>query len=368
MSPGLERHIAAYGLPGHTAAFPDQPLADTEWQALLRVVDEQRLAGLLHWAVDDGAFPVDDEQRQAVADLHLRWCAAALSLERRLLELDAAFGSASIDFLVLKGTAVAHLVYPDPALRLFGDVDLLFPAERFEQALEVARDLGYVRPAEEARPGFDRRFGKGATLKGPTGNELDAHRTLVFGTFGFAIDLDELFRSATAFELGGRKLRALGPETRLLHACYHASLGDSRPRYSSVRDIAQMLTTGTHDPDRVLALAREWQAQAVLARAFALCRDFLGVAVDGPLVEALNGYRPTRREQRAIDSYTGPNRRFAHKVFASLPYLHGMRDRAAFVGAMVLPSRGFAESYGGRAGLAWIRRGLRSIRAAGGRR
>jgi hypothetical protein len=355
------RGIAAFGLPGHVSALTDVPPGPRDWAALMSEVRGQRLVGHLQAAVDAGALPVSDEQRVEVQDLHLGACGVVLGLEQRLLELVDLLEGAGIDVVVLKGSATAHLVYPDPGVRMFGDNDLLFRPEQFDEALEVLFDAGYERPAAPPRPGFDRRFGKGATLRGRDGDELDAHKNLLFGTFGFRIDLDELFDSAVDFEVGGRRLRGLGPETRLMHACYHSALGDPDPRYSSVRDVAQMLVSGAHDVRRVLELARRWEAQPVLARAFALCRSHLGVVVDSPLVAILSEYEPTRRERRAVDSYVGNNRHFAAKVLASLSYLDSHADRLAFVLASVAPSDAFIETRGGEPGFKWIARGVRSL-------
>ena len=361
----LARSVAAFGLPGHDGPLladgRGEPLDDDEWRKLISIVSSQRLPGYLHAAVQAGALPVTAEQREQVDDLHLRSCGTALRLERILLKLAAHLERAEIEFVVLKGTASAHLVHEDPSHRMFGDNDLLFRSEQFEDALGALSELGYRRATPPPTPSFARRFSKGATMHGPSGDEVDAHRNLVFGTFGFQIDLDELFASSAVFELGGRKLRALGPETRLLHACYHAALGDPVPRLSSVRDIAQMLATGDHDPDRTIELTRAWGAEAVLARAFALCHDHLGVTVDGPVVAAFEGYEPTRRERRAIASYVGPNHSFAAKVLASLPFLDGVGERAAFLRAAVAPSAEFTESRGDRQRMTWVREGLRSL-------
>jgi hypothetical protein len=355
------QQVAAYGLPYQHRTFPDSPLDQASWASLFRAVTAQRLAGFLQAAVEDGELPVTAEQAEQVAELHVRWCASALRLEHLLLQLAQTLESEGLEMVVLKGSAVAHLVYPDAAWRSFGDIDLLLRSEDFDRSIEVLSRSGYVRQTAQARPGFERRFGKGATLEGAGGEELDLHRNLVFGTFGFLIDLDELFRSAVSFELGDRTLRALGAETRLLHACYHTALGDPRPRFSSIRDVAQMLATGDHDPERVLALAHQWRAEAVVARAVDLCRTHLGVEVGGPIVDGVAGYVPTRRERRAIASYVGRNQRFAAKVVATLPYLANTRDRAAFLLAVTAPEREFVTSHGGRPGWAWIRRGMRSL-------
>jgi len=353
--------IASYGLPGAVVGELPVPLERSDWSALRGQVEFHRLAGFLTHAVENGGLSVTEDQRRDVSEMHLASCSRSLHLERRLLEMTAVLQAQNVDCLVLKGAAYAHLVYPDPAVRSFGDNDLLIPVDQFDAAIMALRDLGYELRVAPPRREFAQRFAKGVTLKAPEGIEADLHRNLVFGTFGFAIELNELFASSIEFELGGRMLKALGPETRLLHACYHAAIGDPDPRYSSVRDVAQMLTFGDQDNERVLELARRWKSPAVLARAFRLCRDYLGVAVRGPLVDALALYEPTRRERRAVASYVGENRHYAAKVAASLPYLDGVGSKLAFLRASVLPSEEFIESRGSEPRSAWIRRGLRSL-------
>ena len=371
----VARQVAVFGLPGQGTpgsqgaggGMPSQPLDEVEWRELIALVRRLRLTGFLQAALVADALPVTEEQRRHAAEFHLAACITALQLERRLLILVDELQRAGIEVVVLKGAAAAHLLYPEPAVRMFGDNDLLFRSAQIDDALAVLGELGYRRSAAPLRRGFDRRFGKGATLVGDAGDELDAHRTLVFGSFGLTIELDELFDSSVSFPLGGRPLRALGPETGLLHACYHAALGDPEPRLSSLRDVAQRFALGWHDPERLVELARRWRAEAVVARTLALCAHHLGVQIEDPAARVLAEHRPTRHEQRAIDSYVGSNRSHARKVVASLPYLDGAASKAAFLRDNLAPGTGFVGWGGDRPGFAWVGRGLRSLRHGGER-
>ena len=367
----LLRHLAAHGLPTDGTATVDtartehrialDPPAEATWQQLLRQVDRQRLPGLLLAAIDDGALPVTDSQRSDALQRHQEAMTAVLHLEQQLLALTRALEDAGIEVVALKGSAHAHLAYPDPSWRHFGDVDLLVPAAQLEAAVTtLGIQRGASRQAAELRPGYDRRFAKSVTLVEPDGTELDLHRTLLFGTFAFRIDLDELFASAVTFELGGRRIRALGPETRLLHTCFHAGLGDPRPRLSSVRDLAQLLLTGDHDPDRLIALTERWEAQAVMARALQLCREVLDIEVAGPIAARFAHHRPSRRDARAIDAYVGSNRSHTAKVLASLPFIDDLPSRAAFVVGSALPVRTFADQRGTDR-RRWLGKGWRSL-------
>lgn len=367
------RQVATIGLPGvevplrdGDGAVLDEPLTGDRFARLLSQVRRLRLAGLLQHALATDALPATADQREQVAQLHVRACLATLQLERRLLELLADLEGSGIEVVVLKGTASAHLLYPDPAQRMFGDNDLLFRSDQFDRALQVLADVGYRRPATAPRAGFDQRFGKGATLVGPDGDEVDAHRTLLFGTFGLRIASQELFASTATFDLGGREVRALGPEAGLLHACLHAALGDPNPRLGSLRDVAQRFALAQHDPVETLRLLRRWEVAPVVDRAVRLCEERLGVTIDDPVAEVAAARVPTRTQRRAIASYVGGNRSHAAKVVASVPFLDGPGTKAAWLWANLVPQRGFVRSRGGRPGLPWLARGCRSLR--GGRR
>jgi hypothetical protein len=357
----LLRLVSACGLPGQPERFCDEPPHQATWSALLGRTRSHRVPGLLLAAIDAEALPVTDEQRDEARRRHIEAMVSVLRLERRLLEVADVLEANGLEVVALKGSALAHLAYPDPAWRSFGDVDVLVRGDQLGAALAtLTAAFDAVRLVPEVRPGYARRFAKAVGLRCADGIELDIHRTLVFGTYGFAINLGELFDTAQRFELGGRQLLALGPEARLLHACYHAALGDAVPRMSSVRDVAQLLLTGDHDPGRVLEMAGRWDSLAVLQRSIRLCRELLDIQAMGSLAEAVAAYSPTSRETRAIDSYVGSDRSHSAKVLASLPFIDGLGAKAAFVTVWARPSRQFVAGHQGRR--AWFEKGWRSLR------
>jgi glycosyltransferase involved in cell wall biosynthesis len=359
------RVIATFGLPaGSLHEVPvdwSTPLADGLWRELLAEVDRRRLAGLLLGAVEAGALHVTQTQYRELGEVHLRWSTAALDLEVALLEAVDVLRAAGLEVIVLKGAAHAHVLYRDPSWRLFGDNDLLLRGADVARAVRLLRAIGYVRTVPELRHGFDARFGKGVTLHRPGGRELDLHRTLLFGTFGLRVDTDELFRTAGSMDLAGTRLDVLGAESRLLHLCYHAALGDPVPKLASLRDLAQAHAVEGHDEWGAVDLARRWGALPVVQRAFGLLRSDLGVSIVGPLADEARSCVLTAEDRRAIGSYVGPDRGHTAKVLASLPYLDGPVERLAFLRSAALPRAAVGRALGaGR----WTRlkRGAASVR------
>lgn len=350
--------VAAHRLAGARLDIPPKPLDDDAWADLVVEVRLQRLTGLLADAVSSGAFPATDEQVAEAAAAHEAAMDIALRLERKLLDTASAFEDAGIEYRVLKGPAFAHTIYDDPALRAFGDVDLLVPGGDVEPARDMLVAAGCERRYPEPRPGFDRRFGKSVTLEAPDGFEIDLHRTLVLGPFGLTVDTGDLFADPSWFTLGGRRLPALGPETRFLHACYHAVLGEWPPRMLPLRDVAQALLTADLDTESVLSTAASWRARAVVARAVRATWQTFALADVVPLSVWAARYEPDAWERRALSVHTR-RKRYGAKALASVRAIPGVRGKAAFVHSLLTPNRAF---FAGRdAGyLRWWRKGVRS--------
>lgn len=338
MTAALAAAVAAYGLPSRRS-MPHRPLADDQWGAALQEARDSRTIGLLSRAIEEGSFASTGQQEAQAYEVHAESMGLAVVLERVLLDAVGLLGAAAVDHRVLKGSAVAHLDYPDPALRPFGDVDLLVPASGFDLAVATLVDAGYTRGRAQLRPGFDRRFAKSVTLASPEGLPVDLHRTLAAGHFGLLLDAEQLFGSSASLVLAGRRLSALGPEDRFLHACYHAVLG-AAPPLLALRDIAQMLLTTDLDLSEIRRRCRAWRAQAVLARAVVLSSETLALTEPLPLVAWARGYRPLATERRALQA-TSVQRRRGAKALTTLAAIAGLRDKLAFLWALAVPSRTF---------------------------
>jgi hypothetical protein len=343
--------IAAQGLP--TMLGPVRVPSPSRWRELLIMAEEQGLTGLLLRALDEGRIIPEDGALEGghlgeAADIHLEAMAATLRLERMLVEAGTLLEADGIETRVLKGPAVAYLDHSEPALRSFRDIDLLVRAEDYDRVVELLERRQFVRAFPEPRPGFDRRFGRGVSLAGPAGWSIDLHRTLAFGPFGIRIDVADLWARSARFTVGGHTFSALGREERFLHACYHAALGDRRPRLVPVRDVAQLLLRGRLDLDHVRTLARHWSGEPVVALAVAEAWRVLGVAVRHPLAEWAWSYRPSRRAAAVRSLYRRQGSGYALISIAAVGALPSVRDRAAYLYALAVPNREYlAGRHGG---------------------
>jgi hypothetical protein len=336
--------IAAYGLPS-AATLDRVALHDDEFRSLLNSCENHRLLGLLAKAVRDDAILLSDDQEAEFEELYRAWLTHALRVERLLLEATAALDRGGIPSRVLKGVALAHTAYDDPSERVFGDVDLLVPADRLTRAAEVlAAEFDAERPQPELRPGFDDRFGKEVMLR-IRSLELDLHRTFVEGAYGLTVKFDDLFAPPYRFPLGVTELEALPMPQRLLHASYAAAFGDWPPRLMSLRDLAQLVHRERPNLVDVLLMARDWQCEPIVARAVARAWDELALTTSPPIVEWARRYEPARRDRWMLAWHEGPARAFTGQM-AALLVLRGAETRLAYLRAIMFPQRSYLAARG----------------------
>jgi len=331
------RAVASYGLPGGALPLPRRPLDPPVWDAVLERAARQRVTGHLAFALEEGAFAATQPQRSAAAEHHERALALDLLLERLLLASVERLEHASIPVKILKGTALAHTRYANPSLRSSGDVDLLVPGSHFDAAVETLCARGARRRYREPRRGFDQRFGKGACVETRDGLQIDVHRTFVAGPFGLAVDPDDLFATHASFRVADRELACLDLEAQLIHACFHATLGDAEPRLVPLRDVAQIALHADVDMDRIVDLCSRWQCGIVVQHATRLAWEAFALTTSNEFVRWGARYAPSPFERRALDAYVGPDRSYARQALAGLSAVVGVRAKAAYARALLVP-------------------------------
>lgn len=116
-----------------------------DWDWLLDRASVHKVSALLAARVrDSGAGSRLPTRVQCRLDVSLvqaehRTARAEWTLQR----IGAAFAERGLRVLVIKGSVLAELVYGDPSLRPFFDVDIVVPPETLHAAEEALRDLGY---------------------------------------------------------------------------------------------------------------------------------------------------------------------------------------------------------------------------------
>lgn len=311
--------VARHGLPAPLAPPFDPLPVDPEIFGAVRAAAEfDRTSGLLWRAVHSGEVVVDESCAELVRDDLRRGFAAAVQMEAKLVSLAGALDSRGVEWALLKGPALAHLDYPDPTWRLFGDIDLLIGGVSWSSALELLGELGLARQHGELSDRFTRRFGKGATLIDPDGFEVDLHLRFAEGRFGILGDPSGLRMTRGVLRIAGRDVPVLDRTGRLVHAAFHAALGGFR-RYRAFRDVVQLLVVGA-DWEAAADWAGDRRVDVVLAAAFEEAWQRLRLDPGHPAIDWARSIVPDRAEQRALEVFA-TEQPYRSKVRTALPIL-----------------------------------------------
>ena len=328
----LLRHTAAFGLANDRSPV-DAPAPKADWEEFLDHVVAHRLSGLLEAAVRGGDIRVDASKRAEVTALHRQISARVLWLDTTLVRIVRASHVIDVPLRVLKGAALARL-YPDPLWRPYLDIDLLVPGERFAEAADGLIDLGYHRRSVELGPGFDRRFGKGATFRSQTEPTVDLHRTLVAGPYAFLIKPHDLFQHPSLAEVAGSTVPTIGPEATCILACLSATLSDAAPRLLTLRDVVESLRNPALDAERLRQLCERWHVTNTVGTAINAARTALSID-DHQLNTSFGLGRASVIERFATTAYRGDRHRWRRQAIGAVPFVPGWFGRLAYIRAIL---------------------------------
>jgi hypothetical protein len=283
-----------------------------------------------------------DERRTAVGQALVRELTMASALHawhdastRELLE---ALAASEIAVLILKGTGLAHSLYPEPHLRPCLDVDLLVRPDALEAAERVLAAQGWSHPperdAELSEP--QRHYAKNA--RGTLAYHVDLH---------WKIANPRIFADATSFEAldaGAVPVPPLGAGARtlrhidaLLVACVHrvAHHGDAL-HLLWLWDIHLLMERLSEDDrDQFIALAGRTRMRAVCAR---------GLRIASLLFHTKNADETARRlESSAVGERPEPSSAFlggTSTLFVAVSNMSGLpwRDRVRLASEHLFPS------------------------------
>ena len=194
----------------------------SSWHELLDAAEHHGLEALLlsHLRASDIEVPADAHDRlKARCVQH----AQAFSVRTRVaLEVLSALEGAGVPLLVLKGAALAQLVYANPRLRPMRDVDVLVPEPEAMTAWHLLRRFGFSPSGRGVGPAHHHLQGMSRTVDGAT-ITIELHTNLFARTpFVAPLRYQDLCRASQPFDWGGLTLRTLGHEDMLWHVYAHA--------------------------------------------------------------------------------------------------------------------------------------------------
>lgn len=178
--------------------------------------------------------------RQVSLEMQVRAMAAESAARRVLSALDRR----GIPAAVIKGPAVTPC-HPTGWPRAYSDIDLLVPATRFDEAVQVCREEGFTHPASTPPwPWMDAACKEGVNLHcSRDGGNMDVHHHVAPWLFGTRLTPERVLDAGHWGDVAGHRARMAAPEHSLVIAALHVvnDLWKGRMGLVSWRDMLVLL-------------------------------------------------------------------------------------------------------------------------------
>jgi len=114
------------------------------WGPLINLAEQHGLSPLLYYHIKRTPVSVPKDQIRVLQSLVIRHHRNWEALSAALIEVSKLLVARKIEYLLLKGAALAQTIYPDPALRPMCDIDLLVKSDQASQAQDVLINSGFM--------------------------------------------------------------------------------------------------------------------------------------------------------------------------------------------------------------------------------
>jgi hypothetical protein len=190
-----------------------------EAEAFVRAAARHGLAGFAAHASERAGWALPAGARELLRRESQSSAARAIRVHALLLRSLDALAAVGVVPVVLKGTALARRLYPEPFHRATTDVDLLVAGAQVEASSRALEGLGLKRAAE--KPVHGGEHSHHLEFEGSAGL-VELHFRALVG-YGQALEADALVAHAEEAELDGRRVRYLRAEEELVYLALHAS-------------------------------------------------------------------------------------------------------------------------------------------------
>jgi hypothetical protein len=274
---------------------------DADWEKVFQSVCRNGLLGLTHRYLELRQ-PHDYPPPKFTQWIKQAYRTSAMRMAlmyRNIGPVLARLAQSGVDYMVVKGPALAHTVYPNPDLRAFNDLDLVVRERDWGAIHRLLVEMGF-RPAKNLPQPPPKLVPQNVLYElqyrhKKTGLVVEAHYEDLLNTGLASRDVEGFWQRATWVDVDGTPIKALSLEDQLIHLCAHAHYhGYTRLNWFSdlafiVRDHATRL-----DWEQLLETVRIEEAQVGVYYSLRFLDRLLGVRVPADALAALRP-NPFRR-------------------------------------------------------------------------
>lgn len=204
-----------------------------------------------------------------------------LRLNAELFRLLDQFRSHGIGAVVIKGPVLAVRAYSDPAMRSYGDLDLLVGQRDIRRATELMIAAGYAPAVPLSAIDAGKIPGQYLFTRPDSKLIVELHNDLTLRYFPRRLPLEEFFARQILVRVDTHDVPALSVEDELVLICIHGAK-HFWERLMWIADVAALVSRQTGiDWERVVDSARAVGAERMLHTGLRLAADLLKLQLPG---------------------------------------------------------------------------------------
>ena len=320
--------------------------SELDWDALSDVAHDEALAPLLHQIVrNQDVVPSFVEQ-----DLRKAYCNNACCntiLFGELTNVLHHLAKEGVDVLVLKGGALAEIVYGDIAVRPMRDLDLLIRQQDLPVARKVLAAIGYTPAQVEMQTGFNGEFRNEETLYKPgiVDTYVDLHWKLVGSTYyQRTLSTDWFWETALSTQIGSAPALVLGHEAQVLYLCAHL-LHHGGQGLLWLHDVAEVLTLyqAQIDWEQILLRAQAYNLVLSVQQILTQIADEWHTPIPANVLERLHALHPSGDEVQVFTSLTAKHQTMALRLFTDIVGVPDWLHKLHFAWSTLIPTRAYMQ-------------------------
>ena len=271
------------------------------------------------WLVRQGLAPLiwqkcrtldlTDEMQSELSTAYYAAAGAAELRGRELASVLRVLNEADLPAVVFKGAALAFGVYPDPAFRTMGDLDLWLAAQDMERARLVLEGRGYQSfclPGCTPAQMLLREGEIGLWNPQPDYGWVELHWSIYQGEWlqraANVGDLSTVRLRTISTQLGDERAQVLAPEDAIIQSAVHTAVNHQMSMFAlrALIDIAAMARASTVDWSAIVQRSREWRVATAVWLVLSLTVDLAGLM---EAAEAVRQMEPSTLRRRIIHSF-----------------------------------------------------------------
>jgi putative nucleotidyltransferase-like protein len=263
-------------------------LKSVDWARLLVLAEEHGVEGLLAASLREveGAL-VPPEIKQRLAERKRAQTFFTLRLNAELFRLLEQFRANRIGAVVVKGPVLAVQAYGDPAMRCYGDLDLLVRQQDIRRATELMSAAGFVPAVPLSAIDAGKIPGQYLFYKPDSKLIVELHNDFTLRYFPRRLPLEEFFARQIRVQVDGQAVPALSVEDELVLVCIHGAK-HFWERLMWITDVAALVSRQTGmDWERVADSASAVEAERMLHTGLRLAADLLKLQLPGKVQAAV---------------------------------------------------------------------------------